>query len=124
VNPQSKQTKQTSITVLHWTTGLIVLLESWLTLRMSWAGVQAGGAHAPLLRVALALSSLEIVAAVLFLVPRTLAAGGYGLLAIFALAVAIHVLHGDLRMEQVVLYAAAVWVVLNYRGGVEESGGQ
>lgn len=63
--------------------------------------------------VRLVLSGSEIIAALLFLVPVTTVVGGYLLLVIFALAIAIHSLHGDFAgLEILVLYGAAVLVGL------------
>jgi hypothetical protein len=66
--------------------------------------------------VRLALSGAEIVAALVFLVPVTTLVGGYALLSIFALAIAIHGLHGEFRgVEILVLYGVAVHVSLAER---------
>jgi hypothetical protein len=68
---------------LWWTVGLALL---YLSLRTVHDAV-AGGAHDP--HVAL-LGGLEAVAAVLFLIPRTLRVGAAGLLAAIAVAFVIH----------------------------------
>jgi hypothetical protein len=57
-----------------------------------------------------------MVAALLFLVPATTLVGGYALLAIFALAIVIHGLHGELGgLEILVLYGVAVFVSMAER---------
>ncbi len=102
-----------AIRLLHWTVGLVVLLESCRTFLGAHAGLHAAGHAGALVSVRLALSGAEIVAALLFLVPVTELVGGYALLAIFALAIAIHGLHGEFRgLETLVLYGAAVFVSL------------
>ncbi len=102
-----------AIRVLHWTVGLVVLLESCRTFLGAHAGLHSAGHAGALVWVRLALSGAEIVAALLFLVPVTTLVGGYALLAIFALAIAIHALHGEFRgLEILVLYPAAVFVSL------------
>jgi hypothetical protein len=102
-----------AIRVLHWTVGLVVLLEACQTFLGAHAGLHSAGHAGALVSVRLALSGAEIVAALLFLVPVTTLVGGYALLVIFALAIAIHALHGEFRgLEILVLYGAAVFVSL------------
>jgi hypothetical protein len=102
-----------AIRVLHWTVGLVVLLESCRTFLGAHAGLHSAEHAGALASVRLALSGTEIIAGLLFLVPATTLVGGYGLLAIFALAIAIHGLHGEFwGLEILVLYGAAVLVSL------------
>jgi hypothetical protein len=102
-----------AIRLLHWTVGLVVLLESCRTFLGAHAGLHTAGHSGTLASVRLVLSGAEIVAALLFLVPATLLIGGYALLVIFALAIAIHALHGDFGgLETLVLYGVAVYVSL------------
>ena len=98
---------------LRWSVGLVVLWQSWLTFHSSLTAMHGNGPAAELGHVRLVLSGLEMTAAVLFLVPFTQKVGGYLLLAILALAIAIHTLHGDARgMETIVVYGAAVLACL------------
>ena len=103
---------QFAIRCLHWTVGLVVLIESIQT--FYFAHATHGTSHAEaLIAVRLVLSACEIVAALLFLIPASSVAGGAGLLVIFGVAIAIHVLHGDFRgLEILVLYGVAVYVSL------------
>lgn len=101
-----------SITILAWVTGLVVLFESYRTLR--WAlrdlhGAAAQGIH-PAIRLGLA--APELVAAILFLVPGTRKLGGYALLVLFGLAISVHLLHGEWNFEVLLVYTAAVWVCI------------
>lgn len=57
---------------------------------------------------ALALGGAEVVAAVLFLMAKTARLGGIALLVIFAVAVTIHVLHGQWDVGGLLVYGAAV----------------
>ncbi len=59
-----------------------------------------------------ALGGIEIVAAVLFLLPVTTVVGGYALLGIFLFAAALHVIHRWYDISGLVLYAMAVLVTL------------
>ena len=79
------QLRRLAIPLLHWSVGLVVLAES---LRLA-IGPEAGRHFARTgmpawLRPALAWP--EIVAALLFLIPLTVVAGGYFLLVVFAFA--------------------------------------
>ena len=102
-----------AIRLLHWTVGLVVLLESCRTFLGAHAGLHSAGHAGALVSLRLALSGAEIIAALVFLVPVMTLVGGYALLAIFALAIAIHGLHGEFwGLEILVLYGAAVFVSL------------
>lgn len=106
-------TRKLALRVLLWTVGLVVLWQSWLTFHLSLAGLHTPGHPAALAHIRLVLSGAEIVAAILFLVPPTRKAGGVGLLVIFALAIVIHLVHGDAHgLEVLLVYGAAVWVCL------------
>src|SRR5262245_3933334 len=70
-----------------------------------------GGHAAPLI----VLGAAELVAAVLFVVPRTLRAGGLALLAVLAAAAALHAAIGERPPISFVVYAAAIWAVMTER---------
>jgi len=105
-----------AIRCLHWTVGFVVLLESCRSFYAACFGLPGSG-HAGILNsVRLFLSGAEIIGVLLFLVPLTTFVGGSMLLAIFALAIAIHGLHGEFGgLEILVLYGIAVWVSLAAR---------
>lgn len=92
--------------VLWWTLGVLLL---WYSLRMVTTTLSSPDAAAHLHIVILA--SLEALAALLFLVPRTMRVGGVSLLVIFAAAFAIHAVHREFA-SQLILYAAAVAFVV------------
>jgi len=107
--------RRVSLPLLKWSTGLVVLWQSWLTFHSSLRHLNTPGHSSALAHVRLVLSGAEIVAAVLFLVPRTIKAGGYALLVIFLLAIVIHTLHGDFGgLGVLVVYGAAVLVCIAY----------
>ena len=107
--------KKLALPCLRWSVGLVVLWQSWLTFHATLGKFHAPGHPAALAHVRLVLSGAEMIAAVLFLLPVTATVGGYALLAIFALAIAIHALHGDVSgLETLVVYAAAVLASLAY----------
>lgn len=106
---------QIAIRCLHWTVGLVVLIESIQTFYFAHSG--HGTSHAgKLIALRLVLSAGEIVAALLFLIPASSVAGAVVLLVILGLAFAIHALHGEFRgLEILVLYGVAVYVSLAER---------
>ena len=107
-----------SLYALQWSVGLVVLWESWQTFHHAMAHFAGADHSSGLAHVRLVLSAAEIIAAVLFLLPKASRLGGYVLLVIFALAVVIHTLHGDFGgMEPLIVYAAAVLVVLTNAPG-------
>jgi hypothetical protein len=100
-----------AIAILYWCVGGIVLVESCLfvfSTSRAHAFAESGMPH--LIRPVL--GGFEVVAALLFLIPPTRKVGGYALLVIFLLAALIHILHGQPEVGGLVVYAAAVYVVL------------
>lgn len=95
----------------HWALGLILLLESCLfAFSPAQAHAFARTGFPQWLRVAL--GSAEALAALLFLVPRTVRLGGWFLLGIFFLAALVHVLHGSPNVGALAIYAIAVLMVM------------
>jgi len=68
-----------------------------------------------------ALAWAEIVAAVLFMVPRATVAGGRFLIVVLALAILLHLLHGWLDVGALVVYAAAAWAVVAGKASLTSS---
>jgi hypothetical protein len=105
--------KKLALPFLRWAVGLVILWQSWLTFHSTLEKLHSPGHPAALAHVRLGLSGVEMLAAILFLLPFTMAVGGYLLLVIFALAIVIHLLHGDPGgLEVLVVYGAAVLVCL------------
>lgn len=91
---------------LYFTVGVIILIESVRTVMAA-----LNGAMPPYDRPhAIVLGSLEVLAALLFLIPRTMEAGAAGLLLVFAVAFGIHALQGAPPLPLLV-YAVAVLFV-------------
>jgi hypothetical protein len=95
---------------LQWTLGVVVFAQAGLL-------VFSGQAHAVhqlgvdrLVLTALAVA--EMLAAALFLIPRTVGIGGVALILVFALAILIHILHGQANVGALVVYGAAAWAVV------------
>jgi hypothetical protein len=100
-----------AISILHWSTGLVVLVESCLFVFSASRGHAFANSGMPHL-VRPILGGAEIIAALLFLIPPARMIGGYALLVIFALAALIHILHRQPDVGALVVYAAAVYTVL------------
>lgn len=99
--------QRAAIQILRWTVGLVV---AWESCRFAFAASSARHLHAMGLPgwIAPLVGGAELVAAVMFLVARTARAGGVALLVIFAVAVAIHLLHGQWDIGALLVYGAAV----------------
>jgi DoxX-like family len=111
---------RTAVIGLQWTLGTVVLAESSrFVLSTSAAHAFAKTGLPNGLRIML--GSAEILAALLFLIPRTSVKGGVFLVVIFALASVVHVLHGWFDIGGLVVYAAAALAVIAYRADLSAS---
>ena len=111
VAPPPTRHLQNATSILHWSVGLVILIESCLFVFSAsrvHAFAESGMPH--LIRPIL--GGAEIIAALLFLIPPGRTIGGYALLVIFILAALIHILHGQPDVGGLVVYAAAVYTVL------------
>lgn len=103
--------RQSSITGLRWTLGVILLLES-VHFALSRAAARELTRNGLPHWLPPALGGTEALAALLFLVPALSAVGGGTLLAIFAIAAVLHFLQGQFNIGSLVIYAMAVIVCL------------
>jgi len=90
--------------IFHVTLGLVVLFESARTL-LAASGVAGHDPHIALL------AGVEAIGALLFLIPRTLKAGGALMLLTFAIAIVVHATRGQVPATLLV-YAAGVFFVM------------
>jgi hypothetical protein len=102
---------KSSIPLLRWTVGLVVLLDSCRFVFSTSAAHFLAKAGLPSW-TAPVLGGAEIIAAILFLIPFATIIGSYLLLVIFGLAALIHILHGQYDVGGLVVYAVAVVVCL------------
>ena len=110
-----------AVPILRWVLGLVIILESYRFAVSSFAKHFVSSIGLPSW-VAPALGGLELVAAVLFLIPPTALLGSYALLFTFFAAALIHFLHGALDVSGLVVYAAAVLVCMTHcRASAEEA---
>jgi uncharacterized membrane protein YphA (DoxX/SURF4 family) len=98
-----------ALTVLQWTLGIVVLIEAVLFVLPSAAHGFAA-THMPGF-IRLVLGWGEIVGCILLLIPRTTIRGAWLLLAVFVMAILVHLLHGAYNVGNVVIYAAAAFAV-------------
>jgi hypothetical protein len=94
---------------LQWTLGIVILIEAILFVMPS-ARHEFARTHMPdIVREVLGWG--EIVGAVLFLIPKTAIRGAWLLIAIFILAIVVHLLHGMWNVGNLAIYIAAAWAV-------------
>jgi hypothetical protein len=105
---------KTALTGLQWTLGLVILIEAVLFLMPS-AGHDFAQTHM-LGIVRQVLGWGEMIGAVLLLIPRTAVRGGWFLVAIFVLAIIIHLLHGMFNVGDLAVYTAAACAVATGKG--------
>jgi uncharacterized membrane protein YphA (DoxX/SURF4 family) len=98
-----------ALTVLQWTLGVVILLES-VVFVMPSAGHEFARTHMPGF-VRLLLGWGEIVGCILLLIPRTAVRGAWLLVAVFVMATFIHLLHGMYNVGNLIIYAAAAFAV-------------
>lgn len=102
------------LAVLRWSLGVVILIEAVLFLLPS-IGHELARAHLPN-PVRLLVGIAEITGAVLLMLPRTVAVGGWILLFSFFTAIVIHLLHGMPNVGSLVIYSAAAWTVASGGG--------
>jgi len=91
---------------LWWTLGVLLVVYSVQT---AWHAL-AQGRHGTDVHVAI-VGSVEAIAGLLFLVPKTMRTGGTCLLVVFAIAFVLHGVKGEFA-SQLLLYAVAVSFVM------------
>ncbi len=113
-------TTNTALTRLQWTLGVVILIEAILFIMPS-ARHDFAQTHMPDV-VRQFLGWGEIIGAVLLLIPRTAARGGWLLVCVFVLAIAIHLLHGIFNVGNLVIYTAVAWTVAAGKAGLRPTG--
>jgi hypothetical protein len=104
----ASQTKL-GLTVLQWTLGVVILIEAVLFVMPS-AAHDFARTHMPGF-IRLVLGFGEIIGCILLLIPKSAVRGAWLLLAIFAMAIVIHLLHGLYNVGNLVIYAAAAFAI-------------
>ncbi|HEX4782838.1 MAG TPA: hypothetical protein VH350_00765 [Candidatus Sulfotelmatobacter sp.] len=97
------------LTVLQWALGVVVLIEAVLFV-MPGAAHEFARTHMPGF-VRIIVGGGEILGSVLLLIPGTAIRGAWLLLAVFVMAILIHLLHGMYGVGNLVIYAAAAFAI-------------
>jgi hypothetical protein len=101
-------------TGLQWSLGVVLIYECSRVLFYSGAAHSFERSHLPhWFRVAI--GSVELLGAILILIPPAVVAGGRLLLAAFGVAAIVHILHGQPDVGYLVIYAMAVLTVMSGR---------
>jgi uncharacterized membrane protein YphA (DoxX/SURF4 family) len=98
-----------ALTVLQWALGVVILIEAVLFVMPS-AAHDFARTHMPGF-IRLFLGFGEILGCVLLLIPRTTVRGAWLLVAVFIMAILIHLLHGMYNVGNLVIYAAAAFAI-------------
>jgi hypothetical protein len=100
--------------VLQWALGIVILIEAVMFVLPS-AAHEFSRTHMPGM-VRMILGWGEIAGAILLLIPKTTVRGAWLLLAVFVMAVLLHLLHGLYGIGNLVIYAAAAFAIALGRG--------
>ena len=95
--------------VLQWALGIVILIEAVMFVVPS-AAHEFARTHMPGI-VRMILGWGEIAGAVLLLIPKTTVRGAWLLLAVFVMAILLHLLHGLYGIGNLVVYAAAAFAL-------------
>jgi hypothetical protein len=110
----SQDANKLAKTGLQWSLGLVLIYECSRLLFYSGAARSFEKTHLPQwFRVAI--GAVELLGAILFLLPPTVLAGGRLLLATFGVAAIVHILHGQPDVGYLLIYAMAALTVMTGR---------
>lgn len=102
------------LTVLQWSLGTVILIES-VRFVLPSAAHDFARTHMPgFARMILGFG--EILGSVLLLIPQTAIRGAWLLLAAFVMAILLHLLHGTYGIGNLVIYAAAAFAIAIGKG--------
>lgn len=104
--------------VLHWVLGLVIMAQSAVFLFSPSAAHIFARTGLPNF-VRLGLGGMELVAAILFLFPRTMMTGGWLLVVLLSIAILLHLVHGWFDVGALVVYVVAIWAVIRFRQSPE-----
>jgi uncharacterized membrane protein YphA (DoxX/SURF4 family) len=94
---------------LRWTLGVVILIEAVMFV-LPGAVHDFARSHMPAF-VRMVLGWGEIVGCILMLIPKTKVRGAWLLLAVFVMAILIHLLHGMYSVGNLAVYAAAAFAI-------------
>jgi len=99
-----------ALCILQWVLSGVILVES-LRFALSPAAAHTFSKTGLPNFLRLGLAWAEVVAVILFLIPRATVVGGRFLIFVLALAIVVHILHGWYDVGALLVYAAAAWAV-------------
>ena len=102
------------LTVLRWALGVVILIEAVMFV-LPGAAHEFSRTHMPGF-VRLVLGFGEIAGCILLLIPATVVRGAWLLLAVFVMAILLHLLHGMYGIGNLVIYAAAAFAIAVGKG--------
>jgi uncharacterized membrane protein YhdT len=103
--------RKCSLTGLQWSLGLFLIYQCSVLLFAHAAAENFSKAHLPQwFRIGIA--AVELLGALLFLLPPTMLVGGRILIGTFIVAAAVHLLHGQRDIFYLVIYGMAVLTVM------------
>jgi len=94
---------------LRWTLGIAILIEAVLFV-LPGAAHDFARSHMPAF-IRMLLGWGEIAGCILLLIPKTKISGAWLLLAVFVMAILIHLLHGMYNVGNLAIYAAAAFAI-------------
>jgi uncharacterized membrane protein YphA (DoxX/SURF4 family) len=109
----ASQTKL-ALTVLQWVLGIVILAEA-VQFVMPGAAHDFAKTHlSGIVRFVIGVG--EILGCILLLIPPTAIRGAWLLVAVFTLAIVIHLLHGMYGVGNLVIYTAAAFAIATGKG--------
>ena len=97
------------LSVLRWSLAIVILIKSVMFVLPS-AAHDFARTHMPAF-VRLLLGFAEILGCILLLIPGTVVRGAWLLLAVFVMAILLHLLHGLSGIDNLIIYAAAAFAI-------------
>jgi hypothetical protein len=94
---------------LRWTLGIVVLIEAVMFI-LPGAAHDFARSHMPAF-VRMVVGGGEIAGSILMLIPKTKISGAWLLMAVFVMAILIHLLHGMYNVGSLAVYTAAAFAV-------------
>jgi len=110
----SQEANKLATTGLQWSLGLVLVYECSRLVFSAGAAHSFERTHLPQW-FRIAIGSVELLGAILFLIPPVMTTGGRLLLATFGVAAIVHLLHGQSDVGYLIIYAMAVLTVMTGR---------
>ena len=110
----SSSKNKIGLCVLQWSLAIVILIEAALFVLPS-AAHDFARTHMPGF-VRMVLGFGEIAGCILLLIPQTAIRGAWLLLAVFVMAILMHLLHGMYGIGNLVIYAAAAFAIAVGKG--------